>query len=330
MTTLGSPQAAAISLLSLCAPSHPQFLLSPLCSCPAGDAQDLRKRKRLGQDNIWLSPSSTSATRNREERGWESPRTLTDVGSLTPPRRREQGESGLGRDLEQMTWRRPGPVTLHPGVNEIEVSADCLPPPGHYIFESLSLHWGHLTLEQEQLSLLDSDTQESLSKNRPPPRRFSALSHAPQRKALTLQVLARPPLAHLSILCHPILPPDAHHLHQVSVSLDTRSDVLHEARLKLRQTPCLLVAGAEARLVLYTREKGKRETEVGGEVRREGGNVHTEMYRELYAYLCGNICVSISRGRVHGGAEIYIPKYRYMCIFIYTCVCVYAYLYIYI
>jgi len=169
-----------------------------------------------------------------------------------------------------LTWKLSGPLTLEPGVNELELVTTSLPPPGTYVYEKLVLQWGSLVLEQDQLSALDPDTIDAATKQRPPPRRFSALAKVPARHAVGLTVVAKPPATSLAVLTSPVSPPDSQHVHHLSVLLDTHSDTLTAPMLTLTQ-PALkaLAVKGPALLAFYPLKKGNEEEEDEAPLREE-------------------------------------------------------------
>jgi hypothetical protein len=223
-----------------------------------GEVLQQRKRKRLGPDMGWLtpppaegldvpspsltgasprSPRASSSSSNmsasprsprQSQRAAVSPRGSEDAGAAA---------AGLEGEKEYLQWRVGGPIVLQPGVNELELTTRALPPPGTYVYERLLLRLGGLVLEQDQLAALDNDTLDLVTKNRPPPRRFSALAKAPARRAVALTVVARPPASSLALLASPVLPPDPQHVHRLSLLLETRSDTLTNPTLVLVQQP---------------------------------------------------------------------------------------------
>ena len=191
-----------------------------------GELTDLRRRRRVGGDLSWLAPAGEV----------ESP-MATSPRSSTASRNSMWTEELEGSDCLQ--WKLGTSLTLKPGVNEVEFAAPVLPPPGTYIVERLVMLWGSLVLEQDQLMALDSDTLDVVVRRRQPPRRFSALSRSPAKKAVSLSVQARPLTCTIDVVACPVLPPDARggDGHQLSVVVETRTDSVTNPTLIVNQSP---------------------------------------------------------------------------------------------
>jgi len=159
------------------------------------------------------------------------PSDMTMTGSAAAASATEEGQ----QPENNLVWTVAGPLTLEPGVNELELVTTSLPPPGTYVYEKLILRWGSLILEQDRLTALDPDTLDAATKQCPPPRRFSALTKTPIRRAVGLTVVVKPPATTLTVLTSPVSPPDSEHVHHLSVLLDTYSDTLTSPMLTLIQ-----------------------------------------------------------------------------------------------
>lgn len=244
-----------------------------------GELSDLKRRRRIGSEMGWIASSSSSSA-EAESAGALTPGSPRAGGALSPrgggsTLKNTTGISGMEdggattgggnevKENELLSWRLPGPLTLKPGVNELELSTTLLPPPGTYVFEKLVVYWGTLVLEQDQITALDTDTLELVTKQRPPPRRFSALSRAPGKRGVPITVVAKPPVASLAVVSYPVLPPDATHVHHVSVLLDTKTDTLTSPVLTLSQSPLGLAAQGSALLAFF--EERKENSDGSGE-----------------------------------------------------------------
>lgn len=203
-----------------------------------GELTDLRRRRRVSAELGWLAATSG------ELESPVSPRSSPTRGGALASAYDEEANDCL-------LWRLPGPLTLPPGVTELELHPSVLPPPGTYVFERLQLSWGSLVLEQDQLTGLDADTLDLITKQRQPPRRFSALSRLPAKRAVALTVTPRHLAAQLSLASYPIIPPDCEYRHQLSVVLDTSLDSLHAVSLSITHSPSALAFKSEALLAFY-------------------------------------------------------------------------------
>lgn len=184
-----------------------------------GEVTDLRRRRRMGQELGWLAPTGVEIESPISPRGGAAPSVYDEEVN------------------ECLLWRLPGPVTLPPGVSELELSPACLPPPGTYVYERLLLPWGQLSLEQDQLTGLDNDTVDLITKQRAPPRRFSAISRLPTKRGVAFRVVPRPVAACLRLISYPIIPPDCAYQHHVSLLLDTAIDSLHDVTVTFAHSP---------------------------------------------------------------------------------------------
>jgi hypothetical protein len=242
---------------------------------------------------LLLSPRATTPRRPSPRRNTDLAASINNLGStisgsstnmnVSSPRLSSvlvsdmttTGTAAAAAEEEQqpedfLTWKLCGPLTLEPGVNELELVTTSLPPPGTYVYEKLVLQWGSLVLEQDQLAALDPDTLDAATKQRPPPRRFSALAKVPVRRAVGLTVVAKPPATSLAVLTSPVSPPDSQHVHHLSVLLDTHSDTLTAPILTLNQ-PVLkaLAVKGPALLAFYPQKTGNDDEEGEAPLREE-------------------------------------------------------------
>jgi hypothetical protein len=209
---------------------------------------ELRKRRRIGAEMGWLAASPQQHEADGSPASPSSPRGHPTLAHSTRDVLAEEPSST--RDC--LTWRLPGRLTLQPGENSLTFRAASLPPPGAYVYERVVLQWGQLQLEQDQLTALDADLEDLLVKHRPPPRRFSLISRSPAKRAVSFSVTPRAPVATLSLVHCPVLPPDAQSgQYRVSAVINTRTDSLHEPALTLTQAPHALAFTGAASLAFY-------------------------------------------------------------------------------
>jgi hypothetical protein len=243
--------------------------LSPPAITPRSPSP--RRNIDLAATSNYLGSTITNSTSNISN--VSSPRSssilasdMTMTGSASAASATEEGQ----QPEDYLVWTLSGPLTLEPGVNELELVTTSLPPPGTYVYEKLILRWGSLMLEQDQLAALDPDTLDAATKQCPPPRRFSALTKMPVRRAVGLVVVAKPPATTLGVLTSPVSPPDSEHVHHLSVLLDTHSDTLTSPMLTLTQ-PALkaLEVQGPAYLAFYTQKKRDDEEEGDAPLREE-------------------------------------------------------------
>jgi len=178
-----------------------------------------------------------------------SPRTTTTSSSSS-----HRGGGGHSSSIEEENalmeegylWRVEGPVTLHPGINEVLFTPKSLPPPSTYVFEKLGATWGGMVLEQDHLVVLDADTLEAAQgTNRPLRRRLASYSRQPSKQAVSFTVIPRPPSTTIQALNYPIMPPDTTKDHQVVVVVDTHRDTVSTPVLTITQRPTTALAPGE-------------------------------------------------------------------------------------